>query len=81
MPADGHFGYLPNFDESLIQTSLVNHQNVQKAHFLQRAPGVNGLTTDNFQGAFKHLTSGFVSSTVGRFSEHQDSVVQNILLS
>ena len=34
-----------------------------------------------FQGVFKHITSSFVSLTEERFSEHQNSVAQNILLS
>ena len=39
------------------------------------------LANNDFQGACKHLTSSFVSLTEERFSEHINSVVQNILLS
>ena len=34
------------------------------------------LTQNNFQEAFNYLTSGLVSLTKERFSEHQNSVVQ-----
>ena len=40
----------------------------------------NGPLEPGYQGAFKHLTGSFVSLTEGCFSEHQNSVVQNILL-
>ena len=46
----------------------------------ETSPKSNDLP-NYFQGAFKHLTSNFVSLTEGRLSEHQNSVVQNILLS
>ena len=39
------------------------------------------ITLNDFQGVFKHITSTFVSLTEERFSEHQNSVAQNILLS
>ena len=39
------------------------------------------ITLNDFQGVFKHITSSFVSLTEERFSEHQNSVAQNILLS
>ena len=38
------------------------------------------LTQNDFQGTFKHLTGSLVSLTEGRFSEHQNSVLQKSLL-
>ena len=35
----------------------------------------------DFHGAFKYITSSFVSLMEEHFSEHQNSVAQNILLS
>ena len=39
------------------------------------------IMLNDFQGVFKHITSSFVSLTEERFSEHQNNVAQNILLS
>ena len=39
------------------------------------------ITLKDFQGVFKHIASSFFSLTEERFSEHQSSVAQNILLS
>ena len=35
---------------NLVEIQPKNHQNVQKPHFLQKVPGVNGLNKAKFEG-------------------------------
>ena len=54
---------------------------LSECHKRYKIRTVSLITSNDFQGVFKYITSSFVSLMEERFSEHQNSVAKNILLS
>ena len=54
---------------------------LSECHKRYKIRTVSWITLNDFQGVFKYITSSFVSLMEEHFSEHQNSVAKNILLS
>ena len=55
---------------NLAEIQPENHQNVQKTHFLQKAPGINGLSKMRLCHSFLHRSWLVASQVVERHLNH-----------